>query len=64
MDYKGRFINLFNESTIIQGVVTLVFTGVISYLYVVRGDVPESLINLLAIILGFWFGSKVKISRK
>lgn len=49
------------ESTVIQGLVTLVLVGVVGYLSVVGQPIPDLLTNALMIVLGFWFGSKTGI---
>lgn len=48
----------FLESTIIQGVVTLILIGAIVYLAVTGQTIPEVLVNAAMIVIGFWFGSK------
>lgn len=58
----NRFWGLVKESTIVQGLVTLCFAGTTCYLYAVGRPVPESLLNLSGLTLGFFFGAKVQQS--
>ena len=53
-----KFWELFKDSYIVQAVIALVLVVTIVYLYVTHQDVPEALINFVALILGFYFGSK------
>jgi hypothetical protein len=55
-----KFWELFKESYIIQGTVTLIFTLAIIYLVVAQRVVPDYLVNFVALILGFYFGSKTQ----
>lgn len=62
------FFQLFEESVIIQGLVTLVVVSSVCYLYISGQGVPEGMLTLLYAIIGFWFGSKseyvIRRSRK
>jgi len=55
----GTFWTLFAESYIMQGVLGVVFAGAIVYLSLTGRVVPDYLVNFTALILGFYFGSKV-----
>ena len=55
-----KFWELFKESYIIQGAVTLIFCSTIVALVLMNRYVPDYLINFVAIILGFYFGSKTQ----
>jgi hypothetical protein len=46
------------ESTIVQALVTLVLVGVICYLAVTGQAIPDLLVNITTLIIGFWFGTK------
>jgi len=59
----NKFWELFKESYIIQGTITLIFCTAIIVLLFMGKSVPDYLINFVAVILGFYFGSKVKSSR-
>jgi hypothetical protein len=53
------FNELLLESTIIQGIVTVIVVGAVVYMLVVGAAVPTELWSLLTLVVGFWFGSKV-----
>jgi hypothetical protein len=55
-----EFWSAFRESVIIQAVVALVLLTTICYMYATKQEVPEALINFFAIVLGYYFGSKVQ----
>jgi len=55
-----KFLDLFKESYIIQGTVTLIFCATIVGLLILERQVPDYLINFVAVILGFYFGSKTQ----
>jgi hypothetical protein len=46
------------ESTVIQGVIALVCTGTICYLYITNQAVQKELVAIVFAILGYYFGSK------
>lgn len=52
------FWDLFKESVVIQGTITLILVCVICYLYIQQLPVPDTLSGLLMVVIGFWFGSK------
>jgi len=54
----SKFWELFEESLILQGFLTLGFAGVALYLWATSQAVPDGLIQGLWAILGFWFGTK------
>ncbi len=54
----SKFWDLFEQSIIIQGIITLVVIGVIAYLYIVGRNVPQELWSLFGLIIGYYFGSK------
>lgn len=56
---KRTFIDLWYESTIIQGAIALSSVGTVLYLYIVSKPVPDFLLTLIGTIIGFYFGSKV-----
>jgi hypothetical protein len=58
----AKFWELFAESVVIQAAMALILLGVISYLYVVGQEVPDTLVNAFMIILGFYFGGKTQLS--
>lgn len=54
------FWKMVRESTIIQGLVTLLFVGTTCYLYATAQEVPQSLLQLDGLAVGFFFGAKVQ----
>ena len=56
----SRLLELLESGVLVQGIVTLICIGVIAYLYTIGKEVPDTLVNIVLIILGFWFGSKGK----
>jgi hypothetical protein len=44
-----------NTNTILQGVLTILVWGTISYLYIAGREVPDALLGAGGIILGFYF---------
>lgn len=54
------FWELFKNSIIVQSLVTLMFCAAVVYMYVTGQEVPADLINIMLLILGFWFGTKVQ----
>jgi len=55
------FWELLKDSIIIQSLVTLILTVAITYMYVTGMMVPDTLVNLLMIVVGYWFGSKTQL---
>lgn len=58
--FRGAIISLLEESVLIQGAITLTLVGTLAYMYVMGMDVPSELLNILLLILGFYFGGKVQ----
>lgn len=54
------FVELLRESVLVQGSIALIIIGTICYLYVTGQAVPNELLNILSLILGFYFGGKVQ----
>lgn len=48
----------FMESVILQAFLAVIFSGTVCYLYATGQDVPEALMGLVGLILGFYFRSK------
>lgn len=64
-DRKGdnmsiRFWELFEQSVIVQSIITLMLVGAVVYMYVADHPVPDTLVNMCLLVLGFWFGTKVQ----
>jgi len=60
---RSTFWDLLRESVIMQGTLALVMVGVICYLYLTGQDVPDPLVNFVALILGYYFGSKTTMAQ-
>jgi len=54
----AKFWELLEQSVIIQGILALGFSAAIGYLYVTGKPVPQELVALVSIILGYFFGAK------
>ena len=57
----AKFWDALLESTILQGVLALLFSVTICYMYLIGRDVPESLTLILGAIIGFYFRSKASV---
>lgn len=55
-----KFWELLKASVLVQATIALVITLTICYLYGTEKTVPTELVNLLSLILGFYFGSKAQ----
>jgi hypothetical protein len=51
-------LEMFEESTLIQGTVTLIFVITLSVIVILEREVPSILIEVTLLVIGFWFGSK------
>ncbi len=58
--FRSAMFMLLQESVLIQGVITLTLVGTLAYMYVNGMQVPSELLNILLLILGFYFGGKVQ----
>ncbi len=56
----NTFYLLMKQSVIVQALITLIIVSTISYLYIAGRPVPNDLINIVVLILGFYFGSKTQ----
>ena len=54
------FWDLFKQSVILQGILTLALWGTVIYLVIVQQPVPDLIAMGATSILGFWFGTKVQ----
>lgn len=53
-----KFYGLLKESVIMQGVLAVMFGGIVCYMYGTGQEVPDGLLALLGAIIGFYFGGK------
>lgn len=56
--FYQSFFTLLKDSTLVQASVTLILVIAITYMYLSSMDVPPELINIIMLILGFYFGGK------
>jgi len=58
----NKILDLWKSSALIQGSLALLTTGAIIYLAVVSKPIPEILVATLGTILGFYFGTKNRLT--
>lgn len=56
--FQADVYELFRSSTLIQGTMALGCTFTIAYLYLTGKVVPDSLVGIVMLILGYYFGTK------
>lgn len=57
---KDKFIDLLKSSALVQGSIALVVTSGMIYMYVSGKTVPNELLGIVMIILGYYFGVKTQ----
>lgn len=55
-----KFWELFERSVIVQGLITLGLVGTVCYMTVAGLEIPNELYTSLALVLGYYFGSKAQ----
>lgn len=55
---KEKLFNMLAESTIFQGVITVLVIGGWVYLLAATGSAPDELTSAALLIIGFFFGGK------
>jgi hypothetical protein len=60
MPLKEQFLTLLSDSTIIQGVLTVLTVGVWLGLLATGHTTPDKLDSLVTLVVGFYFGAKVQ----
>ena len=55
-----RLLDLFERSIIVQSIITLGLIGTLMYLWLSNLPVPDDLVSLGMLVMGYWFGSKVQ----
>ncbi len=58
---KVTLAQLFQESVIMQGLVSLTVIGIWGYLLVTGQEVPGELSAVVTLVVGFFFGSKLAL---
>ncbi len=59
---KQTFLDLFQQSVIMQGLLSLLVIGLWGYMVVTGQEIPSELSALVTLVVGFFFGSKVERS--
>ena len=54
----SNLLNSLVEKVQVQDIIALFFTGVVGFLWLTGQEVPEGLLNVTLIIIGFFFGDK------
>jgi len=54
------FWTLLKESVIVQSIVTLALIITIIVLVLTNREVPDVMVNLTTLVIGYWFGTKVQ----
>ncbi len=57
-DMWDKIVELLRESTLIQGTITLVCIVTMAILYLTNRQVPQTLVDVIFMIVGYYFGSK------
>lgn len=55
-----KFWELFERSVIVQGLITTGLVGAVIYMTIAGREVPNELYTSLALVLGYYFGSKAQ----
>jgi len=56
-----KFWDLFQQSVIVQSLVTLVLVGTLCYMFATGQAIPDLLGQVTLLVIGFWFGSKASM---
>jgi uncharacterized membrane protein AbrB (regulator of aidB expression) len=51
-----QIINLFKDSYIIRGLLALALTGVVVYMWINQIPLPDRLLEVWLLVLGYYFG--------
>jgi len=57
-DNVSKFWELLQESVIVQGLVTVALVGTLCTMFLMGRTVPDLLMQITLLVLGFWFGAK------
>ena len=60
---KQTFLDLFQQSVIMQGLLSLLVIGLWGYMVVTGQEIPSELSALVTLVVGFFFGSKLALTR-
>jgi len=57
-----KFWDLFQQSVIVQSLVTLILVGTLCYMFATGAVIPDLLGQVTLLVIGFWFGSKTQMA--
>jgi hypothetical protein len=57
-----KFWDLFQQSVIVQSLVTLILVGTLCYMFATGAAIPDLLAQVTLLVIGFWFGSKASLA--
>jgi len=60
---KQTLLDLFQQSVIMQGLLSLLVIGLWGYMVVTGQEVPSELSALVTLVVGFFFGSKLALAK-
>ena len=60
-NFWSTIVELLRESTLIQATMALGCTATMGYLYLSNRPVPDTLLSLVMVIIGYYFGSKAQL---
>jgi len=55
-----KLLDLLQESSLLQALITFGLLVSLLYLYLTGRPVPQELVNAFSVVLGFYFGAKVQ----
>ena len=59
---KQTFVDLLRESTIMQGVITIMVLSVWLYMITIGASIPPALEHVCGLVIGFFFGGKYALA--
>ena len=59
----AKFWELFAESVVVSSIIALSCVGALIYLAVCAKPIPDILVNVTMIVVGFFFGGKVQAAQ-
>lgn len=57
MSIKQTLASLLEQSVLIRGFITSVIVGTMCYLYIAQLEVPDTLVNIVLLVVGYYFGA-------
>jgi hypothetical protein len=61
-EHQVTFVELLERSVIFQGALVLMIAGTYCYMVATSQQVPEALLHLLEVMVGFFFGAKAAVN--